>query len=83
MKQPTLATGLLFIHTNDDDIQVERRTLKTMAELAAVLASAEYGYWIQGLGSPGSYRDREVWRNIGRFLMAIPNYEVNLDGTHV
>ncbi len=76
---------LLFIRHDDNDIQIERRQLSTLEELADVLVKADYGDWIQGLGSPGCHYDRELWRKLGCFIRDLTprETEMTLGSTHV
>lgn len=53
----------------DDRAMIEQdRNVSSLAELAAILSSADYSDWLEGLGGPTCNADLRIWHKVGEFL---------------
>ena len=53
----------------DDRAMIEQdRNVSSLGELAAILASADYSDWLEGLGGPTCNADLRIWHKVGEFL---------------
>ena len=58
-----------WVKFSDDKVVIESdRNVYSLGDLAAILASADYNDWLEGLGQPSCANDLQMWHRVGEFL---------------